>query len=101
MVVTDLPWTLETGVRQEHVRPPPMCTMHAPHCPAPQPYLVPVSLSSSRSTHSRGVSSGAALATGLPFTVKLMAMEDSFTGATNATPGTKKTSIDARSSLQP
>src|SRR5438445_894870 len=74
MVVTDLPCTLDTGVRQENVRPPSMCTMQAPHCPAPQPYLVPVSLSSSRSTHRRGVPSGAALVTGLPLTVKVMAM---------------------------
>src|SRR5207244_11429917 len=77
MVVTDLPCTLDTGVRQENVRPPSMCTMEAPHCPAPQPYLVPVSLSSSRSTHRRGVPSGAALVTGLPLTVKVMAMKTS------------------------
>src|SRR2546428_2126246 len=90
MVVTDLPCTLDTGVRQENVRPPSMCTMQAPHCPAPQPYLVPVSLSSSRSTHRRGVPSGAALATGLPLTVKVMAMRTSpdwCSHATSAAPG--------------
>src|SRR5258708_543993 len=74
MVVTDLPCTLDTGVRQENVRPPSMCTMQAPHWPAPQPNLVPVSLSSSRSTHRRRVLCGASTLTGLPLTLNLIAM---------------------------
>src|SRR5581483_2517242 len=54
-----------------------MWIMHAPHCPAPQPKRVPVSFSSSRSTQSSGVLSGASTLTGLPFTVKAIAMGDS------------------------
>src|SRR5256885_696390 len=48
--------------------------MQAPHWPAPQPNLVPVSLSSSRSTHRRRVLSGALTLTGLPLTLKLIAI---------------------------
>src|SRR5262249_32811553 len=51
-----------------------MCTMQAPHKPVPQPNLVPVSLRSSRITHSSGVAGGAAVEAALPFTVKLVAM---------------------------
>ena len=36
----------------ENARWPSMCTMQAPHRPAPQPNLVPVSFKSSRITHS-------------------------------------------------
>src|SRR5256886_6824262 len=74
MVVTALPFTPETGIRQENMRSPSMCTMHAPHWPAPHPNLVPVSLSSSRSTHRRRVLSGALTLTGLPLTLKLIAI---------------------------
>ena len=35
--------------------------MHAPQSPVPQPYFVPVSLSPSRSTHSKGVCGGASV----------------------------------------
>src|SRR5215475_4643932 len=42
--------------------------MQAPHRPVPQPYLVPVSLSPSRSTHSNGVCGGASVEAGLPLT---------------------------------
>ncbi len=37
--------------------------MQAPHSPAPQPYFVPVSFSSSRITQSSGVSGGASVET--------------------------------------
>src|SRR5712691_9206435 len=74
IVVIDLPATPETGIRQENMRSPSICTMQAPHWPAPQPNLVPVSLSSSRSTHRRRVLSGASTLTGLPLTVNLIAM---------------------------
>ena len=36
------------------------CTRHAPHWPTPQPYLVPVNPSRSRSAHRSGMSAGAA-----------------------------------------
>src|ERR1043166_5925056 len=47
--------TSSTGTRQERVATPPRCTVHAPQAPMPQPYLVPVILSSSRRTHRSGV----------------------------------------------
>ncbi len=59
MVVTDLPATSESWVWQEKARPPSICTMQAPHRPAPQPNFVPVSLSSSRITQRSGVCGGA------------------------------------------
>src|SRR5437870_186356 len=36
--------------------PPSRCTVHAPHWATPHPYFVPVSVSSSRRTHSSGTS---------------------------------------------
>src|SRR2546428_12206069 len=74
MVVTALPCTADAGMRQENMRSPSMCTMQAPHWPAPQPNLVPVSFSSSRSTHRRRVPSGAATLTCLLLTVNSIAM---------------------------
>ena len=44
------------------------CTVHAPHCAIPQPYLVPVNPSCSRNTQSSGVSSSAWNCCALPFT---------------------------------
>ena len=74
MVVTDLPAISEIWVWQEKARLPSMCTMQAPHRPVPQPNLVPVSLSPSRITHSKGVAGGASVDAALPFTVKLVAI---------------------------
>ena len=56
MVVTDLPATVDTGMLQERMARPSIITVQAPHWAMPQPNLVPVSLSESRSTHSSGVS---------------------------------------------
>src|SRR2546423_7231340 len=97
------PATLSTGVRQENVRPPSTCTMHAPHWPAPQPYFVPVSLSSSRSTHRSGVPCAAALVTALPLTVKWMAMRPSPRGRANCytLPGPRNTMGTMSSILAP
>ena len=55
MVTTVLPATAETGVVQERSALPLMCTVQAPHRPAPQPYFVPVSPTWSRMAHSSGV----------------------------------------------
>src|SRR4051794_16930011 len=77
MVVTDLSATSDTWVWQENARLPSMCTMQAPHRPVPQPNLVPVSFRPSRTTQSSGVSGGASTDTGLPFTVKLVAIASS------------------------
>jgi hypothetical protein len=41
--------------------------VQAPHSAMPQPYFVPVSLSSSRMTHNSGVLGSALTETGLPF----------------------------------
>src|SRR5258708_29515904 len=70
----DLPATSDTWVWRENARLPSMCTMHAPHSPAPQPNLVPVSLSSSLMIHKRGVVGGAADEAGFPFIVKSVDM---------------------------
>src|SRR5258705_10537040 len=74
IVVMDLPAISDTWVWQENARLPSMCTMHAPHSPAPQPNLVPVSLSSSLMIHKRGVVGGAADEASFPFIVKSVDM---------------------------
>src|SRR5262244_1985378 len=48
--------TADTGTEQERTASPSTWTVHAPHCATPQPYLVPVRPTCSRSTHSSGVS---------------------------------------------
>jgi hypothetical protein len=53
-----LPTTLDTGVMQDRIGRPSRCTVHAPHSATPQANLVPVSPTTSRSTHKRGMSSG-------------------------------------------
>ena len=55
MVVIFLPSTALTGITQERTAAPSMCTVQAPHCATPQPYLVPVRPTCSRITHSSGV----------------------------------------------
>src|SRR5512134_811058 len=45
--------------------------MQAPHCPMPQPYLVPVRFSVSRRTQRRGVSGGTSTVTDRPFTTSV------------------------------
>jgi hypothetical protein len=60
--------TVETGRTQLRVGTPSMCTVQAPHCAMPQPYLVPVSPSCSRSTHSSGVSSSTSNSRTVPLT---------------------------------
>ena len=66
MVVTRAPFTVDSGVTHERTALPFTCTVHAPHCAMPQPNFVPVSLSSSRITHSRGVLSSERAETCLP-----------------------------------
>src|SRR6266849_9619465 len=58
MVVIDFPTPALTGTWHERRGAPPIRTVHAPHCPSPQPYLLPVKPSSSRKTSNRGVSGG-------------------------------------------
>src|SRR5882762_4628110 len=66
MVTTGFRSTLETGVRQARVGAPSTCTVQAPHCPTPQPNLVPTSPRLSRKIHSSGVSGAASTARGWP-----------------------------------
>src|SRR6266700_7775762 len=56
MVVMGFDATALTGIWHERRGAPPIRTVHAPHCPSPQPYLLPVRPSSSRKTFNRGVS---------------------------------------------
>src|SRR5215469_18763050 len=59
MVIVDLSATVLTGIWQERRAFPSTSTVHAPHCPSPQPYLLPVRSNCSRKTESR-VASGSA-----------------------------------------
>ena len=74
MVATDLPATADTGVWHERTGWPSRCTVQAPHSAWPQPNLVPVRPTSSRITHSSGVSGSALTLTVLPLSLKLVAM---------------------------
>src|ERR1700739_822738 len=56
MVVIRVPATAPTGIEQERCATPSTWTVQAPHWAMPQPYLVPVIPSVSRSTHRSGVS---------------------------------------------
>src|SRR5262249_36808785 len=70
MVVTDLPSTIDIGVTQARVACPSICTVQAPQDAMPQPNLVPVNLSSSRSTHNSGVLASTPTSLRTPLTVK-------------------------------
>src|SRR5262249_29229473 len=48
--------TSPTRIEHERITSPLTCTLQAPHCATPHPYLVPVSPSCSRMTHRSGVS---------------------------------------------
>src|SRR5215472_14638972 len=72
MVVTRLPLAALTGVTQERIGSPSRCTVQAPQSAMPHPYLVPVSPSTSRSTHSNGMSASASTATFLPLRLRLI-----------------------------
>ena len=61
--------TAASGSTQLRTGAPSMCTVQAPHCATPQPYLVPVRPSCSRSTHSSGVSGSALTSCTRPLTL--------------------------------
>src|SRR5262245_30396748 len=69
MVTTRLPSTADASVWQARTALPSTCTVQAPHRPAPQPYLVPVSPTWSRMTQSNGVLAAASTDTCRPFSV--------------------------------
>ena len=71
------PRPADTWVWHEKARLPSIWTMQAPHRPVPQPNLVPVSLSSSRITHSSGVCGGASDRAALPLMLKSNAIGSS------------------------
>src|SRR2546425_1271902 len=70
MVVIFLPTAALTGITQERIALPSMCTVQAPHCAMPQPYLVPVRPTCSRTAHSRGVLGLTLTSSALPLIVK-------------------------------
>src|SRR5580765_7677803 len=70
MVVICLPSAPATGITQDRIAAPSRCTVHAPHCATPQPYLVPVRPTCSRITQSRGVLGLTSTSRALPLTVK-------------------------------
>src|SRR5260221_12510076 len=74
VVVTLWSATAETGVTQERVACPPICTVQAPHCAMPQPNLVPVRPTTSRIAHSNGMSGSTSREIGLPLRVNETAL---------------------------
>src|SRR5882762_4159702 len=61
-----------TGNWQERTGAPARCTVHAPHCAIPHPNLVPVRPSTSRRTHSSGMSAGTSTVCASPLTCKVV-----------------------------
>src|SRR5204863_4695875 len=70
-VVTS-PLTFETGVMHDRVAAPLMITVHAPHCPRPQPNRGPCKPRSLRRMYSSGVEASISKVCGLPFTFNVM-----------------------------
>src|SRR5262245_22018227 len=69
-VVICLPSAADRGTTQERTAAPSRCTVQAPHCAIPHPYLVPVRPTCSRITHIIWVLGFTLTSTGLPLTVK-------------------------------
>jgi hypothetical protein len=74
IVVIFFPATLETGVMQERVASPLMCTVHAPQSAIPQPNFVPVMFSVSRSTQRSGICGSTSTVVDFPFSVNVVPM---------------------------
>src|SRR6266404_6211652 len=74
MVVTSERCRLSTVVMHERVAVPSMCTVQAPHSAWPQPNLVPVMPSTSRSTQRSGVSPSTSTLCCLPLILMVKAM---------------------------
>ena len=60
------------GVMQERLASPSTWTVQAPHWAMPQPNLVPVSPSTSRSAHSSGMLGSASTSCSAPLTLSLI-----------------------------
>src|SRR5882672_5701949 len=72
MVVIFLPAASPAVMPQERTAWPSMCTVQAPHCAIPQPYLVPIMPMLSRITQSSGVSGSTSTLCDFPLTVRLI-----------------------------
>src|SRR5215472_5501788 len=68
IVTMALPASVAIGVMHDRCARPSISTVHAPHCPSPHPYFVPVRSSCSRSTHSSIASGSARTSYPFPFT---------------------------------
>src|SRR5207245_8082133 len=79
MVTTSRPGSAAAGVTHDRAARPSIWTVQAPHWATPHPYLVPVRCSSSRSTHSRGMSSAALTVRSVPL-IRIVAMALSLSG---------------------
>src|SRR5476649_1253681 len=69
-MVVIAPLTEDTGSTQERTGSPSTCTVQAPHCATPQPYLVPVSPTCSRIAHNKGVLGSTSNVWGFPLMVR-------------------------------
>src|SRR5260221_13260184 len=61
-------------VTHDLIASPSRWTVHAPHCALPQPYLVPVSPITSRSTQSSGIAGSTSTDCFVPLIVRLIAL---------------------------
>src|ERR1700737_724111 len=77
IVVTCRLATAETGAEHERNVCPSTWTVQAPHCAMPHPYLVPVRPTSSRITHSSGVSGSPSNSRRVPLMLSVMDMQSS------------------------
>ena len=79
VTILSVAFAAEIGTEQERCNSPLMCTEHAPHAATPQPYLVPVSPTCSRMTHSSGMSGSACTSRTFPlmlsFAISSLAMD--------------------------
>src|SRR5262245_47462076 len=64
----------DTGVTHDRTARPPTITVHAPHCPRPQPNFGPFSARSSLSTYNSGVAGSTSTVCGRPLTFSVMAI---------------------------
>src|SRR6266571_6468863 len=72
IVVICFPAARATWVMHERVATPSISTVHAPHWPSPQPYLLPVKSRSLRKTDSRLTVESTSTVTFFPLTLRLV-----------------------------
>src|SRR6266550_2112479 len=81
MVVICLPEARPTCVIHERAGWPSRSTVHAPHCPSPQPYLLPVRLRSLRNTLSRLAVESTSVVIFFPLTLSVVTLAIRTSGA--------------------